>query len=161
MRTFVLTMGMLLSAVFSPAFAQQTATQNVSVVVERVTQVSVSGNPQPLALLDLDAQDTKASVTDQSTSYSLFTNVENARITASIDAPVPPGTTLRVNLDSVLGVSPGLVDISQATQAVDVVTGIRPGVEADRTITYIFSADLGEAEAFNEQTRTVIFTVVE
>jgi hypothetical protein len=160
MRTFALITGMVLN-VIAPASAQQTATQNVSIVVERVTQVSVSGNPQPLALLDLDGQSAMVSVSDQSTSYSLFTNVVNARITASIDAPVPPGTSLRVNLDSSLGVSQGLVDISQATQAVDVVTGIRAGVEAGRPITYTFSADLAVAQAFNEQTRTVIFTVVE
>lgn len=145
-----------------PCLAQQASvSQSVTLVVEPVTRVVVSGNPRPLAILHLDEHGGAVSVSDNSTSYSLYTNVNATRITASIDRPVPPGTTLSVSLDSGLGSSRGLVDISDATQAVDVVTSIQRGVELNRPITYRFSADPTLTQAFENESRTITLTIVE
>ncbi|HET6566694.1 MAG TPA: hypothetical protein VFG50_01945 [Rhodothermales bacterium] len=140
---------------------QASVTQSVTLVVERVTRVTVSGSPKPLTILHLDEHGGAVSVSDHSTSYSLYTNVDATRITASIDRPVPAGTTLSVSLDSGLGSSRGLVDISDATQAVNVVTSIHRGVELNRPITYRFSADPSVAQAFENESRTITLTIVE
>ncbi|MCI0708246.1 MAG: hypothetical protein L0Y80_12280 [Ignavibacteriae bacterium] len=127
------------------ASAQATATQNVSLAVNAVYKIAVSGNPGPLTITDGSAGvDALTSATDNSTTYSITQNVGNSlKITAHMDAALSAGFVLKMNLASVKGTSAGTVDISNATtgSAVDLVTGIARGADAAKTITYTFEAD--------------------
>ena len=81
------------------------------------------------------------------------------KITAGIDAAVPSGTTLEVDLQSSKGTGAGDVDISNAVTAVDVVTGIARGADNNQLITYTFSATTA-ANPFSD-TRVVTFTLTD
>ena len=140
--------------------AQHTATQTVQLAVQPVMRISVSGSPGALVIDDVAPGASVSSVTDRSTRYGLVTN-RNARNPASIAAPLPEGTQLHVGLDSGLGESAGMVDLSEATQAVTLVSGLRSGRDVDRRITYTFSADLDESGFFEGEARTVVFTILE
>ncbi|MBI4418831.1 MAG: hypothetical protein HY563_08635, partial [Ignavibacteriales bacterium] len=117
------------------------AQQTLSLEVKAVTKIAVSGNPGSLILSDAAAGSSLLTVQDQSTSYSVTTNLDNMKIVASIDSPMPLGTRLMMNMGSGKGYSSGLVDISSATVPVDVVTGITKGGELAQPISYVFAAD--------------------
>jgi len=140
------------------AFGQGSAVQSVSLQVQPVTKLGVSGNPGSLVISDAIAGVTEMSVQDNSSAYSLTTNLDNMKIVASIDNPMPAGTRLMVNLASSNGFSAGLVDVSNATFPVNVVTGIGRGAQAGQTIGYVFSAE-AEAGGIPSQTRTITLTL--
>jgi len=125
--------------------AQATATQNVTLAVNSVYKIAVSGNPGAMTITTGTAgTDALTTVTENSTSYSITQNVGDAvKITAHIDATLSSGFTLKLNLASQKGTSAGDVNISQATSgsAVNLVTGIAKGADADQVISYKFSAD--------------------
>ena len=141
-------------------FAQggSSVTQNVTIEVKPVFKIAVNGDPQPLVIQNGVAGEAKASVTDNSTSYSILTNVDNMKIAASISDPMPAGTQLLMALSSSKGASLGSVDISGAHTPVDLVAGIGMGVDADQNITYTLVADatVGQVPA---QTRVVTLTL--
>ena len=127
------------------ASAQATATQNVSLAVNAVYKIAVSGNPGPLTITTGSAGvNALTSVTDNSTTYSITQNVgDNLKITAHLDAALASGFTLKMNLASGKGTSAGDVNVSNATSgsAVNLVTGIAKGADAGKTIGYTFEAD--------------------
>lgn len=135
-----------------------TASQAVTLEVQPVTKLSVSGNPGALIISDAAAGISQMSVQDNSTSYNMTSNLDAVKIVASIDNPMPAGTQLLVNIASTKGASAGLVDISTATSAVNVVTGINKGTELGQSISYVFaaSADVG---GIPSQTRTITLTL--
>ena len=135
-----------------------TATQSLTLEVKPVTKLSVSGNPGSLIISDALAGDTEMSVQDHSTSYNLTTNLDNMKISASIDNPMPFGTKLMLSLGSASGSSAGLVDISIATLPVNVVTGISRGTESGQSIAYVFTADAQVGEV-PSQSRTITLTL--
>lgn len=138
--------------------AQGTAQQSVSLAVMAVTKIAVSGNPGSLVLSNAVAGSPEMSAEDRSTTYSVTTNLDNMKIVASIDNPMPAGTRLMVNMESVRGLSSGLVDLSSATTPVDVVTGLSRGSESARQIAYVFSADAAVG-AVPSQSRTITLTL--
>ena len=135
----------LTAAAFQTASAQATATQNVTLAVNSVYKIAVSGNPGALTIAtDTAGVNALTSVSDNSTNYSITQNFANTvKITANMDAVLAAGYTLRLGLASVKGTSAGSVDISNATSgsAVNVVTAIAIGADANQTITYTFSAN--------------------
>lgn len=139
-------------------YAQGIAQQSVSLEVKAVTKIAVSGNPGSLILSDAVAGASLMSVEDQSTSYSITTNLDDMKIVVSIDSPMPAGTRLMMNVASAKGASAGLVDISDATSPVDAVTGISRGSESAQPISYVFAADasVGSVPA---QSRTITLTL--
>ena len=143
-------------------FAQATATQNVTLAVNAVYKIAVSGDPAPLTITTGTAGvDALSSVTDNSTNYSITQNVGNTvKITAHMDAALSPGYTLQLALASAKGTSAGTVDISNATSgsAVDLVTGIARGADANKAITYTFSAD-ASAGVLASTTKVVTLTL--
>jgi hypothetical protein len=139
-------------------YGQGSAVQSVSLQVQPVTKLGVSGNPGSLVISDAVAGVTEMSVQDNSSAYNLTTNLDNMKIVASIDNPMPAGTRLMMNLASSNGISAGLVDVSNATLPVNVVTGIGRGAQASQTIAYVFSAD-AEAGGIPSQTRTITLTL--
>lgn len=158
-RTFISIAALILVLIpVSALHAQGTAQQSVSLAVMAVTKIAVSGNPGSLVLSDAVAGSPEMSAEDRSTTYSLTTNLDNMKIVASIDSPMPAGTRLMMNMESVRGLSSGLVDISSATTPVDVVTGLTKGSESARQIAYVFSADAAVG-AVPSQSRTITLTL--
>jgi hypothetical protein len=133
-----------------------TATQQLAMEVKPVTRLIVSGTPRPLLVT---AGGSLMSAIDRNSHYSLVTNLRSMRIAASIDRPMPHGTSLAIILESSRGTSRGEVDITNSTESTEVVSGIRPGSDRDQGITYRFSALPGVSEiASGERTVTLTLT---
>jgi len=136
----------ILSLVFvQSSFAQATANQTVSLAVSAVYKIAVSGNPGAMTVTTGTAgTDALTSVSDASTQYSITQNVAGTvKITANLDAAMAAGYTLQMGLASTKGTSAGLVDISATSpgSAVNVVSNIALGADANQTISYDFSAN--------------------
>ena len=121
--------------------AQSIATQSLTLQVQAVTKIAVSGNPNAMIITDALAGSDLTSVTDNNTSYSITTNTDNMKIVASISSPMPSGTRLMVQLVSNRGTSLGSMDVSSALSPVDLVTGIGRGSDLNQTISYVFAAN--------------------
>jgi len=151
-----------IAALVDQALSQSTATQAVSLTVNTVYKIAVSGNPGTLTVTTGTAgADALSSVSDNSTTYSITQNFGNTvKITAHMDAALASGYTLQVNLASSKGTSAGNVDISNATSgsAVNVVTGINRGADAGQPITYTFSA-LASAGMLSSTNKTITLTL--
>ena len=145
-KSLVITAIAILSAfAVQASFAQANATQNLTLAVNAIYKISTSGNPGALTITTGTAgTDALTSVSDATTTYSITQNFGNTvKITANLDAALPSGYGLQVNLASSKGTSAGAVDISNATSgsAVNVVTAIAKGADAGKSITYTFSAN--------------------
>jgi len=139
----------------SAAAAQPAATQRLVLEVKPVARLAVSADPLPLVV-----NGNGGTVTDLSGRYDVVSNMRTMRITASIDRPMPEGTSLSIRLESSRGVSRGNVDITRATGSADVVTGIGPGSERGQKITYVFSAD-GTGDGIVPESRVITLTLTE
>ena len=144
------------------AMAQATANQTVTLAVNSVYRIAVSGNPGALTVTTGTAGvDALSSVSDNSTTYSITQNVAGTvKVTAYLDAALAAGYTLSLNLASTQGTSAGSVDISNATSgsAVDVVTGISRGADANQAVGYTFSAN-ASAGTLGSTSKTVTLTL--
>ena len=131
--------------VFQASFAQANATQNLTLAVNAIYKLATSGNPGAMTITTGTAgTDALTSVSDNSTTYSLTQNfASTVKITANLDAALPAGYALQINLASSKGTSVGAVDISNATSgsALSVVTAIAKGADAGQSIGYTFSAN--------------------
>ncbi len=130
------------------------ATQSVTIEVKPIAKISVVGSPTPLIIND----DLTGSVSDENTKYSLVTNVDNMKIVASINNPMPAGTKLMIKLSSSKAASAGLVDLSNALTPLDVVRGIGRGSDVDQSINYTFAANEGIDE-IAAQSRMITLTL--
>lgn len=140
------------------AFAQVTANQSVTLQVQAVTKIAVSGNPNALIITDAIAGSDLTPATDNTTSYNITTNTDNMKIVASISAPMPSGTRLLMQLASNRGTSVGSMDVSNAVSPVDLVTGISKGADLNQAITYVFAAN-ADVPAIASDSRTVMLTL--
>jgi hypothetical protein len=134
--------------------------QIVTVEVKPITKIAVSGNPGALIITEAVAGENLSAVEDENTRYSVTTNLDNMKIVASINDPMPSGTKLLINLQSSRGYSVGTVDISHALSSVNVVTGLSRNSDRDQTIKYTFAADANVAE-IPMQSRTVTLTLTD
>ena len=161
-KMMILAIGAATLLVTESAFAQATATQSLTLAVNAVYKIAASGNPAPLTITTGTAgSDNLTAVSDNSTTYSITQNFANTvKITANLDAALPAGYTLQVNLATTKGTSAGTVDISSATSgsAADVVTAINRGADAGQAITYTFSA-LASAGTLPTTSKTVTLTL--
>jgi hypothetical protein len=164
MKKIIVTLAaaVLSMVVVQSAMAQATANQTVTLAVNAVYKIATSGNPSPLTITTGTAGvDPLTSVSDNSTNYSITQNVANTvKVTAHMDAALSAGYTLLLGLASTKGTSQGNVDISNATSgsAVDVVTGINRGADANQVITYAFSAT-ASAGTLSSTSKTVTLTL--
>ncbi len=137
-------------------------TQSVNVTVGAIYKIATSASPPPLVISAGTAgSDVLASVTDNSTTYSITQNFGNTvKITAELDVVLAAGYTLSIALASAKGISAGSIDISNATagSAASVVTQISIGADANEPITYTFSA-LASAGQLSSLVRTVTLTL--
>jgi hypothetical protein len=129
------------------------ATQSVILEVKPIAKISVAGNPSPLIIID----EFSGSVSDESTKYNIVTNVNNMKIVASINYPMPAGTKLMVKLSSSKATSSGLVDLNALSPS-DVVSSIGRGSDVDQSISYTFAAN-DDVEDMTLQSRTVTLTL--
>lgn len=149
---------LLLLTQFVLAQGGSSVSQTLTIEVKPITQLVVSGSPNPLVINDAVAGSELTSVTDNNTKYSVTTNVDNMKIVASISDLMPAGTRLMLNLASTKGVSRGTVDISGALSPVEVVSGLGKGNEVDQSINYIFAAN-ASAGRVTTQSRTITLTL--
>jgi hypothetical protein len=154
----ILTLVILTAFTLQSAFAQS-AVQVVTLEVQAVNKISISG---PVSLLINDATPGDAGLTavsNNATTYSITHNGSlTGKVTASINAVLPSGIKLELTLASTLGSSAGKIDISNATTALDVVTAIGKGKDAAQMITYDFSAT-PEAGTLSSIAKNVTLTV--
>lgn len=135
----------------------QTATQTVSYEVAAIDQISVSGAPS-LVVSTATAGSGLTSATASGT-YSVTTNGDGRKITASIDTDMPTGVTLTVALDAPAGASSaGVVTLSSTDQ--DVVTDISTVNASGLGITYGLSATVA-AGVVASGNKTVTYTITE
>ena len=141
------------------ALAQtNSVSQSVTVEVRPLTQIAVTGNPGPLFVTDMGSGSDALTVSDNSTKYSILTNLENMKIVASINGAMPQGTRLMVKMETSSGLSNGFVDVSNASTPVDVVTGISKSSDRNQSITYAFAADPSVTQV-NSDSRVVTLTL--
>jgi hypothetical protein len=157
LSTFAISMILVQSA-----FAQAIQTQSVTVAVNTVYLMSVSGNPAPLTITTVTAgTDALTPVTDASTTYNITQNYgATVKITAYLNSALAAGYTLNLTLASAKGTSAGAVNISNALSgsAVNLVTGIATGADAAKTITYQFLAN-ASAGTLSSLAKTVTLTL--
>lgn len=156
----LLTIVLVLAVCAAPLTAQDgsSVTQNVTIEVKPIYKIAVTGDPRPLVINNAVAGEPTASVSDNSTSYSILTNVDNMKIAVSISDPMPNGTQLLMDLSSSKGTSLGSVDISSANTPVDLVAGIIRGTDSDQQITYTLVAD-ASVGGIPSQTRIITLTL--
>jgi len=132
-------------ALVQNASAQATAAQTVSLAVNAVYKIAVTGNPGGLIVTDGTAgTNALTTVSDNTTRYSITQNVAGTvKVTANLDAALSAGYTLQMNLASTKGTSAGTVDVSATSpgSAINVVSAIGMGADATQMITYTFGAN--------------------
>ncbi len=141
--------------VASTASAQ--VTQDVTIAVNAISQIAVTGGAQSLTISTATAgsNPTNASVT---VSWAVTTNQSNQKVSASIDAAMPAGVTLTAQMEtpSAGGLSTGPNPLS--TSSVDLVTGISTLAESGLDLIYVLSATPA-AGVVASTTRTVTYTI--
>ena len=88
----------------------------------------------------------------------MMTNLDNMKIVASINNPMPEGTRLMMKLESSKGSSNGFVDVSNAMSPVEVVTALGKGSDLNQSITYTFAANASIGQ-MNVDSRVVTLTL--
>ena len=145
--------GVLFSALLRPLAAQQTASQLVIFRILPASHAAVAPVTAPVSL--------QGDHTESRTSWSIVTNRSDQKILASLDRPLPSGSSLSVALTAPAGaVSVGSVRLD--TVAADVVTGIPVTSQRELPLRYLVNAGLAASRvAADAQTVTVTYTVVE
>jgi hypothetical protein len=149
-------------AIAQNAMAQDQVNQTLNLAVNAVYKIATSGDPGAMTITTGTAgNNTLTSVTDASTNYSLTQNfASTVKVTANLDAALPAGYILQINLASSKGTSAGIVDISATTpaSAAGVVTAIALGADANKTITYTFGAN-ADAGVLSSTAKVVTLTL--
>lgn len=146
--------GLALLTATSTASAQ--VTQDVTIAVNAISQIAVTGGAQSLTISTATAgsapTDASASVT-----WAVTTNQTNQKVTASLNSALPAGVTLSVSLEPPAGASsPGAVSLG--TSSADLVTGIATLAANGLDLTYTLSATAA-AGVVASTTRTVTYTI--
>src|SRR3954462_14620162 len=95
-------MASLLVVAAAASASAQTATQTVTMQVDAINLISVSGTPS-LAISAAVAGGAPTSVTSTGNTWAVTTNQTNAKITASIPTAMPAGVTLSANMGNPTG----------------------------------------------------------
>ena len=145
----------LLFAVAGTAMGQ-TAAQSVTIDVDAINVISVSGNPGAMVISTATAGSQPDDASDNSTSYSVTTNETTKKITGSLGVDYATGISLKVTLASAGASSAGQVTLTTSDQ--DLVTAISNLAESGQQISYVASATVAAAPAAAEA-QTVTFTI--
>ncbi len=152
-------LALLLAA--APSAWAQTATQDVTIIVEEIIEIAVSGN----VTLTIDAatagQDPD-DATDNSTTYDLTTNGAGKKITGVLGADYASGISLSIALAAPAGGGTSEGTQALGTTGVDLVTGVANLAETGLGITYTASVTGDAAPNTGAgETQTVTFTVTD
>jgi uncharacterized iron-regulated membrane protein len=120
------------------------------------TTLTVSGDPAAMAITTALAGFAPDEATNAVTTYTVKTNAAK-KITGQLNAPMPPGMTLTVNLVAVTGATSQGTVILDATPR-DLVVNITNAQPRTAGITYVLSATPA-AGVVPPQSRTVTFTI--
>jgi hypothetical protein len=146
--------GLALVSVASTASAQ--VTQNVTIAVNAISQIAVTGGAQTLTISTATAGNQPTPAT-ASTFWAVTTNQLNQKVTASLDSDFPLGVTVTVNLEAPsVGTSAGARTLTSTP--VDVVTGVAGVAESALDLIYTLSATVN-AGVVASTTRTVTYTI--
>ena len=146
-------------AIVALAFSAQSANQVVTFSVTAINEIAVSGNPGALVVTAATAGSQPNEAIDNSTTYLISSNGTNMKITGSINAAMPPGVSLKINLAApTSGSSAG--DVSLGIDSTDLVSGTGKVAEAGKTITYKLSATVAAGVVVNANT-TVTLTLTD
>jgi hypothetical protein len=147
---------LLVVAAASSASAQGTATQTVTMQVDAINLISVSGTPS-LTISAAVAGGAPTSVTSTGNTWAVTTNQSGSKITASIPLAMPSGITLSASMGQPTGgTSAGYQALG--TSAVDLVTGITKLNETGLSLSYKLDAT-SAAGTLSSTTRVVTFTI--
>jgi hypothetical protein len=144
------------------SFAQTRAstTQTVTLGVNAIYRLSVTGNPSLIITGGTAGDPALASVSEATSTYSLTINQPVGRLTVQLSAALGTGVNLTINVPSNRGNSLGTVDISDAG-AHDVVAPLNTrGTTNNQPITYTLSA-AADAAPFAATPYTVTWTLQE
>jgi cytoskeletal protein RodZ len=143
------------------AMAADNVNQTVTFSVSAINEISVSGNPAPMAVSTATAGSEPNQVADSTTTYNITTNGTGKKITGALSADMPSNVTLKVNLTAPTGgTSQGDVILELTGGAKNLVTGITQKAESSLGITYKLSATV-LAVVVALDTRTVTLTVAD
>jgi hypothetical protein len=145
--------GVTFGAPLRPLAAQQTASQLVIFRILPASHATVAPVTKPMSL--------QGDRSESSTSWSIATNQSDRKILASLDRPLPRGSSLVVTLTAPAGatsIGPVVLD----TVATDVVTGIPVTTQNELPLRYAVNADRATSPMdADAQSVTVTYTVVE
>jgi hypothetical protein len=152
-RTMIMSAVLVIAAAASAS--AQTTTQDLTINIQAISQISVAGGAHTLTINSATAGNAPDDAT-WTTSWSITTNESDMKVTASIGAAMPSGTTLLVNLTNPTGASSaGAVSLDGSAK--DLVTGISTLNEASLPLTYTVQAtSLAGVQTIN---KTVTYTV--
>jgi len=120
--------------------------------------ISISGSPGTLTISTATAGQQPAAVTNTSTTYSITTVGTVTTITGKINANMPTGTTLSVNLKAPTGAT-STGSVAMSTTAANLVTAIpKSTTGSSLTITYTFTATTAAAQVTGA-TKTLTLTI--
>jgi hypothetical protein len=145
----------LIAAGVTADASAQTATQTVTYEVQAINEIAVSGSPS-LVISTAVAGNAPTSATAAAT-YAITTNESDRKITAELDADMPAGLTLSIELAAPGGAASTGAQVLSTT-AVDLVTGVSLLNAAGLGIDYTLSAT-SAAGVVSSSSRTVTFTV--
>ncbi len=152
----ILALAFLCCGLATTAIAQS-ATQDVTIVIADINEISVSCN-LTLTINSATAGSNPTDATDNTTSYSITTNGTLKKITGQLDAAYAVGISLKVNLSAPTGgTSQGQKTLT--TLAQDLVTGISGLAESAIQIAYTASATAAVPPNGAGETKTVTFTI--
>lgn len=141
--------------------ASATATQNLTMIINSTSNITVSGNPATLSVT-LNPDGTGNAV-DNSTTYTVVSNTGvkgSLKVTGQITSggDMPTNTTLTANLASKAGTSAGALALN-STKTVDLVTALPTLLSDTGAISYGFSVVNGWTVAAQTLSRTVTLTL--
>lgn len=148
----------VLLAVTAPA--AQTATQNVTIVVDEINEIAVSG-AVTLTINSASAGSAPTADTDASSSYAVTTNSSAKKITGQLGSDYQSGITLQVALAAPTGAASAGAQTLSSGAAVDLVSSMETVSEGGLTITYTASATADAAPNGAGETEVVTFTVTD
>jgi hypothetical protein len=138
-RTLLCCGALLLMFSGAGAWAQDTGTQPITIVVNDVNEVAIDGTPSGLVVQAAQPGQQPAEVVDESSTYRFSSNRKNS-ISASLSpsTPLPAGVTLKLYLTPPSGGSSTEITLSPSPQVV--VSGMKGRAAAGLTIRYRLTA---------------------
>lgn len=123
----------------------------------QVSSLTLSGDPQAMVISTAVAGFGPDPAGDEGTTYSL-TATEPSRIEVQLDAPLPPGVTLQLQLEPPPGaIGAGAIELNTAPQVL--INSIPAGTYTGLGIRYQLTATVG-AGVVPLSSRTVTFTLI-